>query len=194
MTDQTVKIINKTKTKKKKTRKIRSNYSDREGDNSVRIIKLRIKQRFGYNIIEQLFIGQRKIFISGQSAVVCQLSIIQFSGCITMKKDVGQWLECYHHHIYLPVPKNPFLGFPALVFSLTGGWTGLDCFSRPFTSWFAFDTFVRGFWGTGSGFFACTGGLFATFFGALFGLGNFGWIFATLLLFAGLLGQHWKGS
>lgn len=90
MTDQTVKIINKTKTKKKKTRKIRSNYSDREGDNSVRIIKLRIKQRFGYNIIEQLFIGQRKIFISGQSAVVCQLSIIQFSGCITMKKDVGQ--------------------------------------------------------------------------------------------------------
>lgn len=91
-TDQTVKIINKTKTKKKKkTRKIRSNYySDREGDNSVRIIKLRIKQRFGYNIIEQLFVGQRKIFISGQSAVVCQLSIIQFSGCVTMKKDVGQ--------------------------------------------------------------------------------------------------------
>lgn len=56
----------------------------------MRIIKLRIKQRFGYNIIEQLFVGQRKIFISGQSAVVCQLSIIQFSGCVTMKKDVGQ--------------------------------------------------------------------------------------------------------
>ncbi|KAJ8946393.1 hypothetical protein NQ318_011799 [Aromia moschata] len=114
---------------------------------------------------------------------------------LTADNDIQLFLSVsftYHHHIYLPVPKNPFFPFP---FSPLDGFLSLPSFASlpgSLTGWLAFDTVFIGvgfssfFGGLGAGFGAGLGAP-ATRLVPILGACSL----ATLLPPAGGLGQHW---